>query len=95
MNTETPILTIQLLDKTWQIRCPSEKAGELKKSAHYLDGKMREVADQNRLIGSERILVMAALSAVYELIAQHAQKDLYIDSLSSRIQELQDKNNGV
>lgn len=89
MTNETPILSIQLFDKTWQIRCPAEKAPELKKAAHYLDGKMREIVDQNRLLGTERVLIMSALSAIHELMAQQAQKDLYIESLGSRIRELQ------
>jgi len=89
MNHEAHILSIQLLDRTWQIRCPADKAPELQKCAHYLDGKIREITSQTKTLSTESLLVMAAINALYDLFAQHAQKDLYIDSLGSRIRELQ------
>lgn len=88
MQQESNTLSIQLLDKTWQLRCPADKAHELQKCARYLDGKMREVAAQGKKT-PEHIAVMAAINAIYELFSQQNQKDLYIESLSSRIRELQ------
>lgn len=94
MSHEHNLISIQLLDKIIQIRCPEEKAVELQKSARYLDQKMREISNSGRALSQERIVLMAAIHAIYELLEQQNQKDLYIDSLSSRIRELQ-KNNKV
>jgi cell division protein ZapA len=88
MQKDADILSIQLLDKTWQVRCPAEKAHELQKCARYLDGKMREVAAHGKK-SPEHTIIMAALNAIHELFSQQTQKDLYIESLSSRIRELQ------
>ncbi len=91
MSLENNILSIQLLDKTWQIRCPEEKMPDLQKCARYLDNKMRDIALVGKTMSNERILVMAAINVIYDLLLQQGQKDIYIDSLSSRIRELQNK----
>lgn len=91
MQQEPNTLSIQLLDKTWQLRCPADKAHELQKCARYLDEKMREVATQGKK-SPEHIAIMAAINAIYELFNQQNQKDLYIESLSSRIRELQNNH---
>jgi cell division protein ZapA len=94
MQNEPQTLSIQLLDKTWQIRCPADKTHELQKCARYLDTKMHEIAEQGKKT-SEHIAVMAAINAIYELFSQQTQKDLYIESLSSRIRELQNSHTQV
>lgn len=91
MNHEIQTLSIQLLDKTCQIRCSADKAQDLQKSAQFLDNKMREVSNSNKTLGTENTIIMAAIHAIYDLFAQQSQKDLYIESLSSHIRELQNK----
>lgn len=90
MSNDANTITIQLLDKTLQVRCPADKAVELQKCAILLDTKMREVAASKTASG-DRLMVLAALNAVHELFLQQNQKDLYIESLSSHIRELQNK----
>ncbi len=91
MTQEMHTLSIQLLDKTWQIRCADNQAPALQKSAHLLNSKMHEIATSGKISGNERIAIMAAINAIYDLQAQQSQKDLYIESLSSRIRELQNQ----
>lgn len=91
MQNDLETLSIQLLDKTWQIRCPADKTHDLQKSARYLDEKMREVSKHGKK-SAEHIAIMAAINAIYELFSQQTQKDLYIESLSSRIRELQNNH---
>lgn len=89
MSTEPHTINIQLLNKTWQIRCPKDKTADLQKCARLLDNKMREIAEQGKK-STEHLLAMAALSTIYDLLGEQSKKDLYIDSLSSRVRELQD-----
>ena len=88
---DTNNITIQLLEKTWEVRCPEDKKHELQKCARYLDSKMREIIGSGKLMGNEQVIVMAAINVIYDLLQQQGQKDLYIDSLSSRVRELQNK----
>ena len=91
MSQELQTLSVQLLDKTWQIRCLENQIQDLQKCAQILNSKMHEIAATNKINGNERIAVMAAINAIYDLHAQQSQKDLYIESLSSRIRELQNQ----
>jgi cell division protein ZapA (FtsZ GTPase activity inhibitor) len=91
MNNDTQTISIQLLNKTHQIRCSAEKAAELQKSAQYFDGKLKEVTSSFKTNNNESILIMAAIQAIHDLFASQSQKDLYIESLSSHIRELQNK----
>lgn len=61
-------VTVKILDKDYQVACPEEREAELVVSAKYLDKQMRSIRDSGKVIGLERIAVMAALNISYELL---------------------------
>ncbi len=61
-------VTVKILDKDYQIACPPEQEAELLVSAKYLDKQMRGIRESGKVIGLERIAVMAALNISYELL---------------------------
>ena len=61
-------VTVKILDKEYQVACPEEQEAELVVSAKYLDKQMRNIRDTGKVIGLERIAVMAALNISYELL---------------------------
>ena len=61
-------VTVQLLDKEYAISCPDGAEAELLASADLLDTKMREIRDQAKLLGLERIAVMAGLNMAHEVL---------------------------
>lgn len=61
-------VTVQLLDKEYAISCPDGAEAELLASADLLDTKMREIRDQAKLLGLERIAVMAGLNMAHEVM---------------------------
>ena len=61
-------VTVRILDKDYQVTCPAEQEAELVVSAKYLDKQMRGIRDSGKVIGLERIAVMAALNISYELL---------------------------
>jgi cell division protein ZapA len=65
---------IKVLDKDYRISCPPEERDDLLVSARLLDARMREIRQTGRVIGSDRIAVLAALNIANELIQlQRAQ----------------------
>ena len=48
--------------------CPPDRQSELVVSASYLDKQMRAIRDSGKVIGLERIAVMAALNISHELL---------------------------
>lgn len=61
-------ITVRILDKEYQVACPEDQQAELVVSAKYLDKQMRSIRDSGKVIGLERIAVMAALNISYELL---------------------------
>ncbi len=68
-------VTVRILDKDYQVACPEEQQSELVVSAKYLDKQMRSIRDTGKVIGVERIAVMAALNISYELLQASQQSD--------------------
>lgn len=68
-------VTVKILDKDYQVTCPPEQEAELVISAKYLDKQMRGIRDSGKVIGLERIAVMAALNISYELLQASDQAD--------------------
>ena len=66
-------VTVKILDKEYKVACPEEQEAELVSSAKYLDKQMRSIRDSGRVIGLERIAVMAALNTSYELLQASSQ----------------------
>ena len=68
MSQEPVAVTVRILDKEYRVSCgPDEEAG-LRESARMLDRRMREIRQTGRVVGTDRIAVMAALNIAYELI---------------------------
>ncbi|MEJ2531222.1 MAG: cell division protein ZapA [Halioglobus sp.] len=68
MKQQPNTVTVKILEKEYQVACPPEQESELVVSARYLDKQMRGIRDSGKVIGLERIAVMAALNISYELL---------------------------
>ncbi len=89
---ESPIpVTVQILDKEYRIACQPEERESLLKTSHFLDLKMREIRDSGKVLGSDRIAVMAALNLAHELLQQKSVNETGQESVNKRIQSMQDK----
>ena len=66
--TDTHSVTVNILDKEYCIGCPDSEREKLEKTARYLDERMRQVRKRGKIIGTERIAVMAALHISHELL---------------------------
>lgn len=72
--SQSNTLTVQILDKEYCIACPSEERNNLENAARYLDGKMREIRSSGKVVGADRVAVMAALNITHDLL--HKQQHL-------------------
>jgi cell division protein ZapA len=64
----TLAITVNILDRDYQIACKNEEKELLLAAAKYLDQKMREIRDRGNVIGIDRIAVMAALNITHEFL---------------------------
>ena len=77
------IVTVTILDKDYQVTCPEEQEAELVVSASYLDKQMRSIRETGKVIGLERIAVMAALNISHELLqaSEHTEEAPALESV--------------
>jgi cell division protein ZapA len=66
-------VSVHILDKDYQVACPEDQQAELIVSARYLDKQMRAIRDSGKVIGLERIAVMAALNISHQLLQASEQ----------------------
>ena len=66
--TQPNTVTVHILDKEYCIACPADERANLESAARYLDGKMREIRSSGKVIGADRIAVMAALNITHDLL---------------------------
>jgi len=80
--TQSNTVNVQILDKEYCIACPAEERANLESAARYLDGKMREIRSSGKVIGADRVAVMAALNITHDLL--HKQQHLDQQASSTR-----------
>jgi len=73
--TQPRTVSVRILDKDYQVACPEGQEESLTSSARYLDKQMRKIRETGKVIGVERIAVMAALNISYELLQASDQAD--------------------
>ncbi|NIO43029.1 MAG: cell division protein ZapA [Burkholderiales bacterium] len=69
MSREAPGMDVTILGRQFRVACTDDEKQELLKAVSYLDGKMREIRDGGKVIGVERIAIMAALNMAHELLS--------------------------
>ena len=70
--TESKAISIRVLDKEYQVACPVNEEAALMASVRLLDEKMREVRDTRKMVGTDRVAVMAALNLAHDLLQLQA-----------------------
>ena len=61
-------VSIDILDKSYQVACEPEQEAELKQAASDLDDQMRAIRSTGKVIGLERVAIMAALNLSHQVL---------------------------
>lgn len=76
MASNNVSLDVAIMGREFRVACPEEEREGLLQAVTYLDRKMREIRDGGKVIGLERIAIMAALNIAHDfLAARPAQPD--------------------
>ncbi|WP_304639159.1 cell division protein ZapA [Pseudomonas sp.] len=79
---------LHILDKEYRIACPPEERNNLEQAARHLDNKMREIRNSGKVIGVDRIAVMAALNISHEMLTGSHRQDVALNDQQRQINEL-------
>jgi cell division protein ZapA len=68
MSVDPKALQINVMGREFRVACPESEQKELLEAVEYLNRKMDEIRDNAKVIGVERIAIMAALNIAHELL---------------------------
>lgn len=89
--SETKPASVTILDKEYLITCSEEERELLNDAASLLNERMQEAKTSGKIIGSERIAVLAALNIAHELLAYKKENEGYTSNVDGVVRRLQDK----
>jgi len=84
-------VTVRILEKEYHVACPAHEKAELLASAELLNRKMREIRDSGKVVGLDRVAVMAALNLANELIRANGQDQELKDIVGLRIKAMRER----
>jgi cell division protein ZapA len=67
MSTAKPI-DVMIMGREFTVSCTDEERQGLLEAVNYLDKKMRDIRDSGKIVGLERIAIMAALNLSHEVL---------------------------
>src|SRR5258708_34437831 len=62
-------MEVNVLGRAYRVACDGDEREALMQAVAYLDAKMNEIRNAGKVMGAERIAVMAALNVAHELLS--------------------------
>jgi cell division protein ZapA len=87
VNRDSGAVKVYILDKEFLVACPEEDRDALQASAKYLNDRMLEIRGSGRVVGIDRIAVMAALNLAHEVVESGGESKT-LDGYAARIGQL-------
>jgi len=88
VKPDGPGIEISILDRKLRIACAEDEQQELLSAVRYVDAKMREIRDRGKVIGGERIAILAALNIAHELLSAPLAGGFDSGELKRRMQNM-------
>lgn len=85
---------VNIMGREFKVACSEEEREGLITAVNYLDKKMREIRDTGKVIGVERIAIMAALNLSHELLTARSGS-FDIGEFKRRINSMQEQIDAV
>ena len=83
---KTQTMAVKIMDKEYHVSCAIGEEEALKQSARKLSNHMKKISEGGRVVGLDRIAVMAALNISGEMIATKEANSAYRKKVDKRLQ---------
>ncbi|MDT8383701.1 MAG: cell division protein ZapA [Gammaproteobacteria bacterium] len=88
---QSKAISIRVLEKEYQVSCPANEEAALMASARLLDEKMREIRSARKMVGTDRVAVMAALNLAHDLLRLQSGDGADESNVNGKLRSLQSK----
>jgi len=89
MSKEARGLDVNIMGREFRVSCTEEERRELLKAVDHLNSKMREIRDTGKIIGVERIAIMAALNIAHEYLSTRMDGGFDVGEFKRRMLSMQ------
>jgi len=89
MTVAKPV-DVQIMGREFTVSCTEDERQGLLDAVNYLDKKMRDIRDAGKIVGLERIAIMAALNLSHEVLNTKTG-DIDIGDYRRRINAMQNQ----
>jgi len=89
MSKEARGLDVNIMGREFRVSCTEEERRELLKAVDHLNSKMREIRDTGKVVGVERIAIMAALNIAHEYLCARMDGGFDVREFKRRMSSMQ------
>ena len=89
MSKEARGLDVNIMGREFRVSCTEEERRESLKAVDHLNSKMREIRDTGKVIGVERIAIMAALNIAHEYLSTRMDGGFDVGEFKRRMSSMQ------
>ena len=84
-------VAVTLLGKEYRVGCNAGEEEALLRAARLLDARMKQIRGTGKVIGPDRIAVMAALNLAHELLTKESSVDAAAGAANKRIRSMRER----
>jgi cell division protein ZapA len=88
-------VSVRIMEKEYVIACPYDDRSALLDAAEFLNARMREIRDSGRVVGIDRIAVMAALNLAHEYLKGKDRESRLDNGVGQRVRALRERVEGA
>ena len=89
--SESVTVAVRILGKPFQVSCGVDEAEQVTAAANLLDERMNEIHATGKVLGFDRIAVMAAINIAHDYLASRADHDRNASAAGDKVTELTDR----
>lgn len=88
MSADSKGLQINIMGREFRVACEEHEQKGLLEAVDYLNERMQEIRSRSKVIGTERVAVMAALNIAHEFLSMKVGGSFDIAESKRRIQRM-------
>ena len=88
-------VSVRIMDKEYVVACPYDERSALLDAAEFLNTRMREIRDSGKVVGLDRIAVMAALNLAHEFLKVRDRETRIDSGAGQKVRALRERVEGA
>jgi len=84
-------ISVRIMDREYVVACAYDERSALLDAAEFLNVRMREIRDSGKVVGLDRIAVMAALNLAHEFLKVRDRETRVDSGAGHRVRALRER----